>query len=75
MFVNLTVTSFICQGLKTPVSQLKSSKEDSMTFEKKFSPLVHFNGLELLDRGFQPLAEMAPHRWNYFVCKVVYEDK
>jgi hypothetical protein len=51
MCVNLTVASFIHQGLKTPVSQLKSSKEDSMTFGK-FKPLVHFNGLKLLARGF-----------------------
>jgi hypothetical protein len=26
---------------------------------RKFSSLVHFNGLELLARGFEPLAVMA----------------
>jgi hypothetical protein len=58
MRVNLTVRSFIRQGFKTPASQLKSSKEDSMTLGK-FSSLVHFSGLVLLARGFEPLAEMA----------------
>jgi hypothetical protein len=38
-------------GVETPASQLKSSNEDCS--------LVHFNGLELLVRGFQPLAGMA----------------
>jgi hypothetical protein len=55
MRVNLTVKNFIRQGLKTPASQLKSSKEDSMTC-RKFNSSVHFNGLELLARSFELLA-------------------
>jgi hypothetical protein len=52
------VKSFIRQGFKTPASQLKSSKEDSTVCGKSNS-LVHFNGLELLAGGFEPLAGMA----------------
>jgi hypothetical protein len=61
MHVNLTITNFISQGLKTPASQLKSSKEDSVTCTK-FNSSVHFNGLALKLWGFEPLAVDAEDR-------------
>jgi hypothetical protein len=52
------VKSTIRQGLKTPVSQRKSSLED-YSVSGNFSSLVHFNGLELKLWGFEPLAVVA----------------